>query len=72
IARRRGVRKLGVSGRSDNAARCRSWRRAPTRDYGTALRYAAVSVIDVDVECQAFVSRAIGLAGIDAAVTLIL
>ncbi|GAA2302116.1 hypothetical protein Scani_25550 [Streptomyces caniferus] len=40
IARRRDVRILGVSGCSDNAARCRSCRRAPARDYGTALSRA--------------------------------
>ncbi|MGW6897569.1 STAS domain-containing protein [Streptomyces sp. NPDC054919] len=38
IARRRDVLILVVFGRSDNAARCRSCRRAPARDYGTALR----------------------------------
>nr|WSZ96668.1 TauD/TfdA family dioxygenase [Streptomyces sp. NBC_00857] len=38
IARRRGVRILDVCGRSDNAARCCSCRRAPAGDCGTALR----------------------------------
>ncbi|WP_371794215.1 aquaporin [Streptomyces sp. NBC_01718] len=37
IARRRDVLIPVVFGRSDNAARCRSCRRAPARDYGTAL-----------------------------------
>ncbi len=37
IARRRDVPILGVWGCSDNAARCRSCRRAPAMDYGTAL-----------------------------------
>ncbi len=40
IARRRCVHILDGCGRSDNAARCRSCRRAPARDYGTALTYS--------------------------------
>lgn len=35
---------LGVFGRSDNAARCRSCRRAPAGDYRTALIQAALFV----------------------------
>ncbi|MGW4822741.1 hypothetical protein ACWEP4_28045 [Streptomyces sp. NPDC004227] len=42
--------------------------RTPVLHQGTPLS----SVVDVNVGCQAFVSRAIGLAGIGAAVTLIL
>lgn len=41
IARRRGARILDVFGRFDNAARCRSCRRAPARNCGTAC-YAPV------------------------------
>ncbi|WLQ53941.1 hypothetical protein P8A21_40500 (plasmid) [Streptomyces poriferorum] len=37
IARRRGARILDAFGRFDNAARCRSCRRAPARNCGTAL-----------------------------------
>jgi hypothetical protein len=51
IARRRVVLILGVFGRSDNAARCRSCRRAPAGDYGTALR--AVPALSASPERKA-------------------
>lgn len=40
VARHRSVRILDVCGRSDNAARCRSCRRAIARNCGTALARA--------------------------------
>lgn len=45
----------GVSGRSDDVARCRSCRRAPARDYGTA--FGAGGTAMAPSRCAGFISR---------------